>query len=180
MAHTYSYGKEHLALASTPISIYRLPRRGKRTEKGHSCASTSYVQRIPASFSRQYKTNELRQFQTCWLHLPLQFLMGFLDVSEHSLPGVCQPHFTAAFMLLVLTATQFKWRLGLKSCLFAYLCLFILFVSVHYGKILLFIKPFEYLSKHANAMLNGLTGRYWGLKPDWIDAPGSISSAYQH
>lgn len=60
---------------------------------------------------------------------------------EHSLPGLCQPHFTAAFMLLVLTATWFKCRLGLKSCLFAYLCLFILFVSAHYGEILLFIKP---------------------------------------
>lgn len=91
--------------------------------------------------ARPHKTNELRQLQTCWLCLPLQFLMGFSDVSEYSLPGVCQPHFTAAFMLLVLTATQFKWTLGLKSCLFAYLCLFILFVSVHYREILLFIEP---------------------------------------
>lgn len=91
--------------------------------------------------ARQYKTNELRQLQTRWLCLPLQFLMGFSDVSEYSLLGVCQPHFTAAFMLLVLTATQFKWTLGLKSCLFAYLCLFILFVSVHYREIFLFIKP---------------------------------------
>lgn len=67
--------------------------------------------------------------------------MGFSDVSEHSLPGVCQPHFTAAFKLLVLTATQFKWRLGLESCLFAYLYLFILLVSIHYGEVLFFLKP---------------------------------------
>lgn len=67
--------------------------------------------------------------------------MGFSDVSKHSLPGMCQPHFTAVFMLLILTATQFKRRLGLKSCLFAYLCLLILFVSIHYREILLSIKP---------------------------------------
>lgn len=53
------YGQEHLASSSPPTCIYRVPRRGKRTVKGHSCACTRYVQRISASFSRPYKTNEL-------------------------------------------------------------------------------------------------------------------------
>lgn len=83
--------------------------------------------------------------------------MGFSDVSKHSLPGICQPHFTAAFMLLILTATQFKRRLGLKSCLFSYLCLLILFVSIHYTEILLSIKPLwmpQQTCKHSVKWIN--------------------------